>query len=85
MLESGPSSVVSETNTYIPKIGGPGLVSEQSAAVFAQLSDIQFSTNSHSCFHYTSNCTMFKRRDWVHVHGQDGEGSSDEDSAGTCS
>lgn len=25
---------------------------------------------------------MFKRRDWVHMHGQDGEGSSDDDSSG---
>lgn len=24
---------------------------------------------------------MFKRRDWVHMHGQDGEGSSDDDSS----
>ena len=25
---------------------------------------------------------MFKRRDWVHMHGQDGEGSSDDESSG---
>ena len=28
---------------------------------------------------------MFKRRDWAHMHGQDGEGSSDDDSSGDCS
>ena len=25
---------------------------------------------------------MFKRRDWAHMHGQDGGGSSDDDSSG---
>ena len=25
---------------------------------------------------------MFKRRDWAHMHGHDGEGSSDDDSSG---
>lgn len=28
------------------------------------------------------DCVMIKRRDWVHLHGQDADDSSDDDSSG---